>query len=200
MEEEKGKSISRREFIKTSTFGTVGTVVLSQVPLAFGADPPNDEEDGGQYATELDITINGRHHHFRIDPRTTLAELLRNRLNLTGTKVTCNHGQCGTCTVLLDDRAVYSCHMLALDANGKKVTTIEGLLSGEELHPVQQAFVEKDGLQCGFCTSGQVMAAYAVLKRYPAATKEQILRGMSGNLCRCAAYPKILDSVMEAAK
>jgi aerobic-type carbon monoxide dehydrogenase small subunit (CoxS/CutS family) len=129
----------------------------------------------------------------------TLAEVLRDRLDLTGTKVCCNQGTCGTCTVLLDDVAVYSCHMLALDAAGHRVTTIEGLMEGEELHPLQKAFVDRDGLQCGYCTPGQVMSAEALLLENPDPTTNEIREAMTGNLCRCGAYPKIIESI-EAAK
>jgi aerobic-type carbon monoxide dehydrogenase small subunit (CoxS/CutS family) len=135
-----------------------------------------------------------------VEPRTTLAELLRNRLKLTGTKIVCNQGECGGCTVLMNGKAVYSCHMLALDAAGKEITTIEGLMSGEKLHPIQQAFIDHDGLQCGFCTPGQIMAAEEILIKNSKPSKEEILDGMSGNLCRCAAYPNILKSVVAAAE
>jgi len=148
----------------------------------------------------LILKVNGKPVRVLVEPRTTLAELLRGHLRLTGTKVVCNHGECGACTVLLDGKAVYSCHMLALDAAGKEVVTIEGLMDGENLHPLQTAFIEEDGLQCGFCTPGQVMAAYALLMKHPKPTVEQVKEGMSGNLCRCAAYPNIVKSVMAAAK
>jgi aerobic-type carbon monoxide dehydrogenase small subunit (CoxS/CutS family) len=128
----------------------------------------------------------------------TLAEVLRDRLDLTGTKVCCNQGTCGTCTVLLDDTAVYSCHMLALDAAGHRVTTIEGLMEGEELHPLQKAFVERDGLQCGYCTPGQVMFAQALLLANSDPTTDEIHEAMTGNLCRCGAYPKIIESIKAA--
>lgn len=128
-----------------------------------------------------------------------MVQVLREKLNLTGTKVVCNQGECGGCTVLLNGKSVYSCHILALDTNGKEVITIEGLMHGEKLHLVQQAFVEHDGLQCGFCTPGQVMAAQALLIKHPEPTEEEITEGMSGNLCRCAAYPNILKSVKAAA-
>ncbi len=135
-----------------------------------------------------------------MEPQTSLAELLRHQLKLTGTKIVCNHGECGACTVLLDNKVVYACHMLALDAAGKSVITIEGLLQGEELHPLQKAFVDHDGLQCGFCTPGQIMAAQGLLLKNPHPTREEVLVGMSGNLCRCAAYPHIIESVLAAAQ
>ena len=148
----------------------------------------------------LKLTVNGRTVRMHIPPSLTLAELLRDRLNLTGTKVVCNHGECGSCTVVLDGRAVYSCHMLALDAAGKEVLTVEGLLEGENLHPLQEAFVKEDGLQCGFCTPGQVMAAFALLRQKPHPSLDDIKEGMAGNLCRCGAYPKIAGSILAAAE
>ena len=119
---------------------------------------------------------------------------------MSGTKIICNHGECGGCTVLLDDKAVYSCQMLALDVEGKAVTTVEGILKGGELALIQKAFVEKDGFQCGFCTPGQIMSAYALLKKNPNPSKEEVEKGMYGNICRCSAYPNIIDSVQAAAK
>ena len=152
-----------------------------------------------EHGNDLEINLNGKRHRLHIEPRATLAEVLRDHLGLTGTKIACNRGMCGTCTVLLDGLAIYSCHTLALDASGKKVTTVEGLMKGEELHPLQQAFVDRDGLQCGYCTPGQVMAAEALLRANPDPTTAEIKAGMSGNLCRCGAYPKIIESI-EAAK
>lgn len=193
----------RRSFITRMGAGTAGAAVLMNLPPgvpaqeAAQAENGHDPEKGTQI---LDFTVNGHRHRFRVEPRETLAEILRNRLDLTGTKITCNRGMCGACTVLLGDKAVYSCHTLALDANGQKVTTIEGLMNGEELHPLQQAFVDKDGLQCGFCTPGQIMAAHALLLKNANPSKDDIMTGMSGNLCRCAAYPKIAESVATAAK
>ena len=145
------------------------------------------------------LKVNGKNVRLLIQPETTLVEILRDKLQLTGTKISCNNGECGGCTLLLDGRAVYSCHMLALDAAGKEVITIEGLMNGEELHSLQQAFIDEDGLQCGFCTPGQIMAAYALLLNNPAPTKDEITEAMSGNLCKCAAYPNIIKSVQTAA-
>ena len=126
--------------------------------------------------------------------------MLRDNLSLTGTKIVCNHGECGACTVLMNQKAVYSCHILAMDATGKEIITIEGLMDGENLHPVQQAFVDHDGLQCGFCTPGQIMSAQAILLENPNPDRQHIIKGMSGNLCRCAAYPNILKSAIAAAE
>ncbi|MBD3225293.1 MAG: 2Fe-2S iron-sulfur cluster binding domain-containing protein [Caldithrix sp.] len=193
------RSMSRRDFMKGFGSGVVGGSIMLQTLHA--APPPTtgtfkDESN----RVELTLKVNGKLVQTKITPHTTLIELIRDKLALTGTKVVCNHGECGACTVLLDGRAVYSCHMLALDAHGKEVITVEGLMQGEELHPLQEAFIEKDGMQCGFCTPGQIMAAQGLLNEHPHPNREQILKGMSGNICRCSAYPKIADSVVAAAK
>ena len=199
-QDRKSKSFSRRSFIKGVSAGLVGGAALTSsvraAPLQEGPQTAGAARDN---AVPLSLKVNGRTVKTAVEPRTTLAELLRGRLRLTGTKVACNHGECGACTVLLDGKAVYSCHLLALDAAGREVVTIEGLLEGEELHPIQEAFIEHDGFQCGFCTPGQVMAAQALLLEHPKPTREQVLEGMSGNLCRCGAYPHIIDSVLAAA-
>ncbi len=195
----KPSSLSRRQFIKGVSTGVAGTIATTKLARALPieklekAAPPEGH-------LPLELKVNGKPYQLYVEPQTTLVEVLRNELQLTGTKVSCNHGECGACTVLLDGKAVYSCHILALDAQGKSVTTIEGLLNGEELHPIQKAFIKKDGYQCGFCTPGQIMSTQALLLKNPNPTKEEILDGLSGNLCRCGAYPKIIESVEEAAK
>lgn len=196
------QNLSRRKFLKTTGTGVVGTTLLAGIAPALGGkskdtEPPSEAHSGSEV---LELTVNGEHHRLLIAPQTTLAQLLRDRLGLTGTKITCNRGQCGACTVLLNGQAVYSCHILALDAAGGEVVTVEGLLKGEELHPLQKAFAEHDGMQCGFCTPGQIMAAHALLLNNPHPTREEMLEGMSGNLCRCSAYPKIIDSVIAASE
>lgn len=200
MSEDKIKKgdISRRQFIKRMGTGVASGYVISPTLVAAPALGLAEEEEGRDNLQELALTVNGKKVRVRVEPRTTLAELVREHLHLTGTKIVCNAAECGNCTVLLDGKAVYACHTLALDAAGKEVTTIEGLLSGEELHPIQKAFHEQDGYQCGFCTPGQIMAAHAILLQTPNPTREQVLKGMSGNICRCAAYPKIIDSVLAA--
>jgi aerobic-type carbon monoxide dehydrogenase small subunit (CoxS/CutS family) len=198
--EKQGNDISRRGFIKGVGAGIAGGCVLPALEKAAVAQASEATEKAHAGKELLSLTVNGKPVRLLVEPKTTLVEVLREHLQLTGTKLVCNKGTCGGCTVLLDGRAVYSCHMLALDAAGREVTTIEGLMTGEELHPVQQAFVDKDGYQCGFCTPGQVMAAQALLLKHPRPTREQVLEGMSGNICRCAAYPKILDSALAAAE
>lgn len=193
------KEISRRKFIKNLGGGVVGAGVAVQT-LSAKQKKENRPPSISKSAVELSFTVNKKPVRLMVEPETTLVEVLRDKLKLTGTKVVCNHGECGACTVLLDGKAVYSCHMLALDAQGKQITTIEGLLDGEKLHPVQKAFVKEDGLQCGFCTPGQIMAAEAILIKNPKPSEQDIIEGMSGNLCRCSAYPNILKSAVAAAK
>lgn len=147
----------------------------------------------------LDTTINGKAVEIRVDARSSLLDLLRERLALTGAKKGCDHGQCGACTVHLDGRRVASCLTLAAKAQGREVTTIEGLSDGERLHPMQQAFIDHDALQCGYCTPGQIMAAVALVKEGNATSRERIREYMSGNICRCGAYVGIVAAIEDAA-
>ena len=148
----------------------------------------------------LILEVNGRRQALEVEPRRTLLEALRIDLGLTGTKVACNMGNCGACTVVVDGAAVYSCLTLALDCAGKSITTVEGLSQDGGLHPLQQAFVQHDALQCGFCTPGQIMAAHALLQRNPHPTEVEVIAEMSGNLCRCGAYRGIVKAVLAAAQ
>jgi xanthine dehydrogenase YagT iron-sulfur-binding subunit len=145
------------------------------------------------------LTVNGRAHEVSVDARVTLLDLLRERLQLTGTKKGCNFGECGACTVHLDGRRVNACMVLAASVDGRAVTTIEGLAQDGALHPVQQAFIDHDGFQCGFCTPGQVMSAVALINEGHAGSGGEIREWMSGNLCRCSAYPQIAEAVAAAA-
>jgi xanthine dehydrogenase YagT iron-sulfur-binding subunit len=149
--------------------------------------------------TNVQLKINGQEHTLEIDPRTTLLDALREHLQLTGSKKGCDHGQCGACTVLVNGRRINSCLSLALVHEGDEITTIEGLASGDQLHPVQAAFLEHDGFQCGYCTPGQICSAVACIKEGHAKTDADIREWMSGNLCRCGAYPNIVAAVREAA-
>ncbi|MFB3776596.1 MAG: (2Fe-2S)-binding protein [Bryobacteraceae bacterium] len=146
------------------------------------------------------LNVNGVDHTLMVEPRWTLVHVLRDRLGMTGTKPGCERGECGACTVLIDGVARYSCMTLALEAAGTKITTLEGLMQGEKLGPVQEGFRLEDGYQCGFCTPGQMMAAEALLSKNPDPSVEQIRDGMSGNLCRCGAYAHIFKSVRRAAE
>ena len=199
--DDKKTNFSRRKFIQGMSAGLVGSYALV-TPKETVAQSPAPPETGDPVSGKetLSLKVNGDPVKVLIEPRMTLAELLRDKLQLTGTKVACNHGECGACTVVIDSKSVHSCQMLALDAAGKDVTTIEGLLDGEKLHPIQEAFLEHDGLQCGFCTSGQIMAAHALLLKHRRPTRDQVLEGMAGNICRCAAYPNIIKSVLAAAE
>jgi xanthine dehydrogenase YagT iron-sulfur-binding subunit len=147
----------------------------------------------------LSLHVNGVEHQAEVDARTTLLDALRDRLHLTGTKKGCALGQCGACTVLLDGKRVVACLMLAVMAQGRQVTTIEGLAQGEELHPVQAAFVEHDAFQCGYCTPGQIMSAVGAIGEGRVGSDDEIREQMSGNLCRCGAYTNIVAAVRDAA-
>jgi len=148
---------------------------------------------------EVTLTVNGSAERLRLDARVTLLDALRDELDLTGTKKGCDQGACGACTVLVDGRRVLSCLMLAAQCEGREVTTIEGLASDGELHPVQEAFVRHDALQCGYCTPGQIMSAVALLAEGRAGSDAEIREFMSGNLCRCGAYPNIVAAIGEVA-
>ncbi|MFL5766766.1 MAG: (2Fe-2S)-binding protein [Actinomycetota bacterium] len=149
--------------------------------------------------TDVRVTVNGAAHEADVEPRTLLVSFLRETLGLTGTNIGCDTTSCGACTVLLDGESVKSCTVLAAQANGSEITTIEGLAEAEELHPVQAAFRRNHGLQCGFCTPGMVMASVALLKENPSPTEEEIRRGLEGNLCRCTGYHNIVSAVLDAA-
>jgi len=144
--------------------------------------------------------VNGRRCEVEVDPNLTLAECLRNELYLAGVRVSCGAGECGACTVLLDGNPVFSCITLAAEAEGKNITTIEGLAEGGKLHPIQEAFIENHGMQCGFCTPGMILSAKALLDRNLNPTEGEVKEAIAGNLCRCGSYPKIIKSILSAAK
>jgi carbon-monoxide dehydrogenase small subunit len=149
---------------------------------------------------EIKLTVNNQSYRLTVLPWRTLLEVIREDLGLTGTKEGCGLGECGACTILMDRRAVNSCLVLATEADGSEITTIEGLANGDKLHPIQQAFVDHGGLQCGFCTPGMIMSAKALLDQNPTPTEEEIKQAISGNLCRCTGYAKIIESIKAAAK
>jgi carbon-monoxide dehydrogenase small subunit len=146
------------------------------------------------------LNVNNENYEVIVRPRESLLDVLRNKLDLTGTKEGCNEGDCGACTVIMDGRAVNACLVLAVEAEGRKIMTIEGLSQGPDLHPLQQSFIRHGGYQCGYCTPGMLMSAKAFLDRNPDPTDEEIRRGISGNLCRCTGYAKIVESIREAAR
>jgi len=146
------------------------------------------------------FTLNGREQALLVEPRRTLLDALRHDLELTGTKKVCDMGDCGACTVIVDGRAMYACLLLAIDCDGREIRTIEGVAQGDALDPLQQAFIEHDAFQCGFCTSGQIMSLRALLDAHPNASEEQIRTAVSGNICRCGAYPNIVAAGKRAAE
>lgn len=192
-----GGGMSRRRFL--TTMGA-GTVALSASGKLAAQAKQTDEVLKAEEAVKIVLNINGRDHSVLVEPRYSLLFVLRERLGLTGTKVGCDRGECGSCTVLIDDVPRYACMTLAVEAEGTKITTLEGLLQGEELGPVQKAFVEEDAFQCGYCTPGQIMAVEGLLRSNPSPTKGEIRRGVSGNLCRCGAYAHIFKAAEKASK
>jgi aerobic-type carbon monoxide dehydrogenase small subunit (CoxS/CutS family) len=191
--------VSRRDFIKGVGTGALGTAVL---PGLFAQDAAQTKKGRVPVYDKktITLTVNGTPQTVLVRANETLLDLLRDRLELTGTKRTCDRGECGGCTVLLDGSPVYACMLLAIRADGKKVTTIEGLARGEKLHPVQEAFIEHDGYQCGFCTPGFIMTTSAFLVKNPSPTPDEIRMALSGNLCRCGNYARIYKAVAAAAE
>ncbi|HLJ47343.1 MAG TPA: (2Fe-2S)-binding protein [Bryobacteraceae bacterium] len=185
----------RRGFLSTFGASVVGVTVAGKATAA----PATTVAEPGAPA-QVALTVNGQRHRVAVEPRWTLLYVLREKIGVTGAKAGCERGECGACTVLIDGVARYACLTLAVEADGREITTVEGLLHGEQLGPVQHAFVEEDGLQCGYCTSGQVMAAEALLRKTPNPGIDEIRQGMSGNLCRCGAYSHIFKAVQRAAE
>ena len=190
-------TMSRRSFLKGVATGTVaaavGTLPAPSVAAAEPALPPGLKE------ALIRLDINGEVYRLKVKSNWTLLDVLRRELGLTGSKKACDRGNCGACTVIVDHKPVYACSLLAITMEGKKILTVEGLKDGEKLHPIQKAFSEHGGYQCGFCTPGQMMSAKALLDNNPKPTREEVRLALSGNLCRCAAYPKIIESVLAAA-
>jgi xanthine dehydrogenase YagT iron-sulfur-binding subunit len=187
-------SVSRRGFLGGAAAASVaGTVALT--PGRAWATAPNSS---GLPPGRIRLSVNGKPYELDADPGVTLLDALRERIGLTGTKKGCDRGQCGACTVHVDGRRVVSCLTLAITCVGRNVTTIEGIADGDALHPVQQAFVDCDGFQCGFCTSGQIMSAVEVVSQGVARSDDEIREAMSGNICRCGAYSNIVDAVKQA--
>lgn len=189
--------ISRRDFMRGgSATVAAGIAAATQVDEAVA----QDVESRFQSTVSLRLRINGVPHQLTTEARVTLLDALREQLLLTGTKKGCNRGECGACTVLLDGRRVNACLVLAAAADGREITTIEGLAQGDQLHPVQQAFIDHDAFQCGFCTSGQIMSAIGCIHEGHTRSNAEIREWMSGNLCRCSAYPQIAAAVEAAAR
>ncbi|MCJ8152738.1 (2Fe-2S)-binding protein [Chryseobacterium sp. SSA4.19] len=198
-EKERNSENSRREFLKKS--GVLTALALTPTSLVAALDKKWDEKVAEYFETvQLIIEINGKKHSLKVEPRKTLLDLLREDLQLTGSKKGCDHGQCGACTVHVDGVRVLSCLTLASMQQNTKVTTIEGLAEGRKLHPMQKAFIKHDGFQCGYCTSGQIMSGIACIKEGHANSREEISEYMSGNICRCGAYHNIVDAIQEVKK
>ena len=187
---------ARRKFFKQSTLLTA--LALTPPSLIKAAGDNLDEKASALFEKQsLEIEVNGKKHQLSVEPRVTLLDLLREQLHLTGSKKGCDYGQCGACTVHINGKRVLSCMSLAIMQNGKKVTTIEGLANGDKLHPMQQAFIKHEGMQCGYCTPGQIMSAVACVNEGHANNQDEIRQYMSGNICRCGAYPNIVDAITE---
>jgi xanthine dehydrogenase YagT iron-sulfur-binding subunit len=193
---DQAKGITRRHFL--TTVGAGAAVVAATGKLA--AETGREPEVLKAYETaKITLSINGRRHHLLVESRWSLLYVLREKLGLTGTKLGCERGECGACTVLIDNVPRYACLTLAVEAQGVQITTLEGLMEGDQLNPVQQAFLEEDAFQCGYCTPGQIMAAEGLLRSKPEPSEAEIRRAMSGNLCRCGAYDNIFKAVERAA-
>ncbi len=201
------RTLSRRDLLATAALAGAGAAVGPILPGCAnitGGEPPS--QPAGSSGTQgpggglvgVTLNVNGQDHPLRLDPRVTLLDSLREEIGLTGTKKGCDHGQCGACTVLVDGRRVNSCLTLAVAVSARQVTTIEGLAKGEELHPVQAAFIEHDAFQCGYCTPGQICSAVGLIAEGHAHTDDEIREGMAGNICRCGAYPNIVAAVRQA--
>lgn len=205
-EKKKGTNISRRNFLKGVGTGTVAATVAPSVLI--GSEQAADAQAGDAVANAtIQLNINGKSYQVEVEARTTLLTVLRDgidtsgsNIDLTGAKLICDRGECGGCTVMVDGKAIYACMMLAIDAQGKEITTVEGLADGDDLHPVQDAFIQHDALMCGFCTPGFIVSSAALLNDNAKPTLEEIKVGLSGNTCRCGTYPFIFDAVKTASR
>jgi xanthine dehydrogenase YagT iron-sulfur-binding subunit len=195
-DEESILSGSRRDFLKQSSL--LSAIALTPASVLKAAENKWDEKVADVFEKiTVNLEVNGVAHSVKVEPRVTLLDLLREHLDLTGSKKGCDRGQCGACTVHVNGVRINSCLSLAVTNEGKKITTIEGLAHGEELHPMQEAFIKHDGFQCGYCTSGQIMSAVALVKEGRTKSREEISEFMSGNICRCGAYSNIVKAIQE---
>jgi aerobic-type carbon monoxide dehydrogenase small subunit (CoxS/CutS family) len=196
------KKITRRDFLGTTGAGLAIAAVPPTACAQTGtpAVPADPQPAPPAPRTAIALTVNGVERRVEVEDRWTLAELLRDHLTLTGTKIGCDRGECGACTVLLDGKPVYSCSYLAVWADGHAIETVEHLAEGGSLHALQQAFIEHDGPQCGFCTSGQLMSARALLERNPHPTPDEVRAALTGNICRCSNYNRYVESVLAASR
>jgi xanthine dehydrogenase YagT iron-sulfur-binding subunit len=196
-EEKTRRGLTRRQFLTTMGAGAAA-VAISGKEKARAAD--DAQVVNAHDMTRITFTLNGRRRRVMVEPRWSLLFVLRERLGMTGTKVGCERGECGACTVLINDVPRYACMTLAIEAEGTKVTTLEGLMKGEELGPVQQAFAEEDAFQCGYCTPGQIMAVEGLLRMAPNPSVDEIHGAMAGNLCRCGTYTHIFKAAKRAVE
>jgi xanthine dehydrogenase YagT iron-sulfur-binding subunit len=194
------KGLSRRDFLSRGAGLAVTTPVVTGMGLAPPSGAAADVRILGPGKIPITLRINGKSHPLSVEPRVTLLDALRDYLDFTGAKKVCDRATCGACTVMLGGKPVYSCSVLALEAQGKEIVTVEGLSTGNQLHPVQAAFVENDAQQCGFCTPGFVVACASFLQTNPNPTAEQVQKGLGGNLCRCGTYDGVRKAVLAAAK
>lgn len=195
--------MSRRKFFKEMGGGVVGTAVLETAPIiqrTLQAAEQAGTEIIGPEPKLITLTVNGQKRSAYIDPRWSLLDVIRDVFHLTGTKKVCNQGQCGGCTVLLNGETAYSCITLAVDVNDAEIVTVEGLVKGEELHPIQKAFIQEDAMQCGYCIPGHIMSVKALLDKNPKPTVEDVKTALSGNLCKCGAQYNILKAAVTASK
>ncbi len=205
-DQKQGKNISRRSFIKGVGTGTVAATVAPAI-LVGDEKAAEAQTDEAVASAKIQLNINEEVTEIEVEARTTLLSVLRdgidttgNNVDLTGAKLICDKGECGGCTVLVDGKPVYACMMLAMDAQGKQITTVEGIANGDDLHPVQEAFIKHDALMCGFCTPGFVVTSVALLNENNKPTIAEIKEGLSGNTCRCGTYPFIFDAVETASQ
>jgi len=189
--------VSRRDFLKISTISAAAVPILGTKVVQAAGEPVKVYGPG---KVPVELTINGQKHTLQLEPRVTLLDALRDQLEITGAKRVCDRAECGACTVLVNGKPVYACSMLAIEAQGKSIKTIEVMMKGESLDAVQQAFVDNDASQCGFCTPGFVVAFKAVLDQNPNATAEEIRHGLSGNVCRCGTYHGIHLAIAQMAQ
>jgi len=194
-----GRGVSRRGFIASMGVGAVAVGASNRLLAASGEAGAAEVTKPGQWV-RVTLNVNGRKHTLLVEPRWTLLHVLREEIGLTGSKAGCERGECGACTVLMDGVPRYACMTLAVEAEGMEIVTVEGLMKGEELGEVQQAFLDEDAFQCGYCTPGQIMAVEGLLRSNPRPSLQEIQRGTSGNLCRCGAYAHIFKAADRAAK
>ena len=194
--EQRGLNVSRRGFLKGLGTGAVSMAVTGvpviPIPEAEAAVPTGTKE------AVIQLQVNKRTYRLKVKSHWTLLEVLRKELGLTGAKKLCDRGSCGACTVIMEGKPIYACSRLAIEADNKSITTIEGLSEGDNLHPIQEAFIKNDGFQCGFCTSGAIMSVKALVDKNPRPSSTEMKESLAGNICRCSAYPKILESALAA--